>query len=142
MGHDRLYPTSQNVVQSDRHLLGPTHGVADGRLRSGGVRERAQQLLTDVGLEDRLSHKPHQLSGGEQQRVAVARALAGDPDVVIADEPTGELDSTASETVLDLLADVATAHAVVVASHDPAAIDRMDRVIRLRDGTRESHGSA
>ncbi|MDB2269832.1 ABC transporter ATP-binding protein [Halorubrum ezzemoulense] len=97
-------------------------------------RRRAQSLLEDVGLGDRLSHRPAALSGGEQQRVAVARALGGDPDLVIADEPTGELDSTASEAVLDLLADVAADHAVVVASHDPMAIDRMDRVLRLRDG--------
>lgn len=97
-------------------------------------RNRAQSLLEDVGLGDRLSHRPAALSGGEQQRVAVARALSGDPDLVIADEPTGELDSTASEAVLDLLADVATDYAVIVASHDPLAIDRMDRVLRLRDG--------
>lgn len=113
------------------------HGVGKGDRRA-----QAQSLLEDVGLGDRLTHRPATLSGGEQQRVAVARALAGDPDVVIADEPTGELDSAASEAVLDLLADVASEHAVVVASHDPAAIDRMDRVIRLRDGTREANGSA
>lgn len=113
------------------------HGVGKGDRRA-----KAQRLLEDVGLDDRLTHRPATLSGGEQQRVAVARALAGDPEVVIADEPTGELDSVASESVLDLLADVAAEHAVVVASHDPAAIDRMDRVIRLRDGTRESNGSA
>ena len=103
-------------------------------------RARAESLLTDVGLGDRVSHRPAELSGGEQQRVAVARALSGDPDLVIADEPTGELDSTASEAVLDLLATVADEHAVVVASHDPAAIDRMERVLRLRDGKLQTDG--
>ena len=148
-GRTRLRRDHVGIVFQRFHLLPSltaTQNVAlpliEHRVGKRDRRAKAQNLLEDVGLGDRLTHRPAMLSGGEQQRVAVARALAGDPDVVIADEPTGELDSTASETVLDLLADVATAHAVVVASHDPAAIDRMDRVIRLRDGTRESHGSA
>ncbi|QKY20481.1 ABC transporter ATP-binding protein [Halolamina sp. CBA1230] len=96
--------------------------------------ERAELLLHRVGLGDRLTHRPAELSGGEQQRVAVARALAGEPDLLIADEPTGELDSEAGANVLDLLADVAEDRAVIVASHDQAVLDRVDRTIRLRDG--------
>lgn len=97
-------------------------------------RDRAELLLHRVGLGDRLTHRPAELSGGEQQRVAVARALAGEPELLIADEPTGELDSEAGENVLDLLADVADDRAVIVASHDQAVLDRVDRIIRLRDG--------
>jgi putative ABC transport system ATP-binding protein len=97
-------------------------------------RARAEELLEQVGLGDRLTHRPAELSGGEQQRVAVARALAGEPDLLIADEPTGELDSVAGETVLELLEELATERAVVVASHDQAVLDRVDRTIRLRDG--------
>jgi putative ABC transport system ATP-binding protein len=97
-------------------------------------RERAADLLDRVGLGDRLTHRPAELSGGEQQRVAVARALVGEPELLIADEPTGELDSEAGAAVMDLLAELATDRAVVVASHDQSVLDRVDRVIRLRDG--------
>jgi putative ABC transport system ATP-binding protein len=97
-------------------------------------RERASDLLERVGLGDRQSHTPGELSGGEQQRVAVARALAGDPLVVFADEPTGELDTDTGAVILDLLADLAEDRAVVLASHDQQALDRVDRIIRLRDG--------
>lgn len=97
-------------------------------------RSRAELLLQQVGLGDRLDHRPAELSGGEQQRVAVARALAGKPDLLIADEPTGELDSEAGAAVLDLLEGLSENRAVIVASHDQAVLDRVDRVIRLRDG--------
>lgn len=99
-------------------------------------RERAASLLERVGLSDRLTHRPGELSGGEQQRVAVARALATDPTLVVADEPTGELDTATGTQVLDLLREVATDRAVVLASHDQQALDRTDRQLRLRDGTR------
>lgn len=99
-------------------------------------RERASDLLKRVGLGDRLQHRPGELSGGEQQRVAVARALATDPQLVVADEPTGELDTETGKQVLDLLATVADDRAVVLASHDQQALDRTTRQIRLRDGTR------
>ncbi|WP_276302494.1 ABC transporter ATP-binding protein [Halorussus lipolyticus] len=97
-------------------------------------REEAGDLLERVGLGDRQTHRPGEMSGGEQQRVAVARALAGDPLVVFADEPTGELDTDTGATILDLLGDLAEDRAVVLASHDEQALDRTDRVIRLRDG--------
>ncbi|MFC6861888.1 ABC transporter ATP-binding protein [Halomicroarcula sp. GCM10025817] len=97
-------------------------------------RERAESLLEAVGLEERVTHKPGQLSGGEQQRVAIARALVTDPSLVVADEPTGELDSESGERVLDLLVDVADEQGVVLASHDQQALDVCDRVISLRDG--------
>jgi ABC-type antimicrobial peptide transport system, ATPase component len=98
--------------------------------------ERASELLERVGLGDRLQHRPSELSGGEQQRVAVARALTTDPQLVIADEPTGELDTDTGGQVLDLMASVAEDRAVVLASHDQQALDRTTRQIRLRDGAR------
>ncbi|WP_277543746.1 ABC transporter ATP-binding protein [Haloarcula laminariae] len=97
-------------------------------------RARAEELLEAVGLADRITHKPGQLSGGEQQRVAIARALATDPALVVADEPTGELDSESGARVLELLGTAADDRAVILASHDQQALDVCDRVIRLRDG--------
>ncbi len=97
-------------------------------------RDRAESLLETVGLGDRAAHSPDELSGGEQQRVAIARALVTDPDVVLADEPTGELDSATGERVLELLTEVADDRAVVLASHDDRALRRADRVLHLRDG--------
>jgi len=98
--------------------------------------ERAATLLERVGLGDRLDHRPGELSGGEQQRVAVARALVTDPDVVLADEPTGELDTGTGARVLDLLGDLTDGRAVVVCSHDDAVRERVGRGLRLRDGRR------
>ncbi|GAB3411455.1 ABC transporter ATP-binding protein [Haloparvum alkalitolerans] len=107
--------------------------VAQGQAK-GTRQERAEDLLNRVGLGDRLTHRPGSLSGGEQQRVAIARALAADPAVVIADEPTGELDRQTGEAVLDLLTEVSDGRAVIVASHDEYTLSRTDRVLRLRDG--------
>jgi putative ABC transport system ATP-binding protein len=98
--------------------------------------ERAEDLLARVGLGDRVDHRPGELSGGEQQRVAVARALVNDPALLVADEPTGELDSETGRVVLDLLGEVAEDRAVVVASHDPAVGERADRHLSLLDGRR------
>ena len=101
---------------------------------AGRREERAADLLQRVGLGDRLTHAPGELSGGEQQRVAIARALANDPDLVLADEPTGELDTDTGMTVLDLLSEFASERAVVVASHDDRVVGLADRTVRLRDG--------
>ncbi|SER91009.1 ABC transporter ATP-binding protein [Natrinema salaciae] len=97
-------------------------------------RERATALLEAVGLGDRTTHLPGELSGGERQRVAIARALSTDPDVVVADEPTGELDTATGADVLELLTDVGRDRAVLVASHDEATLDVADRVVTLCDG--------
>jgi len=105
-------------------------------VRRGERRERAAELLGAVGLADRSDHRPAELSGGEQQRVAVARALVTDPAIVVADEPTGELDTETGAQVLDLLASVGEDRAVVVASHDDRALDRADRIVELVDGQR------
>lgn len=97
---------------------------------------RAEQLLTDLGLGHRLTHRPNQLSGGEQQRVAVARALANQPTLVLADEPTGNLDETTSDTVLGQFLELVRGEgsAALVATHNERLASRMDRVVRLHEG--------
>ena len=100
-------------------------------------RDRAETLLERVGLGDRTGHRPGELSGGEQQRVAIARALATDPTLVVADEPTGELDTETGRRVLEEFERLADDRAVVLASHDQATLDIADRVVRLQDGARK-----
>ncbi len=102
----------------------------------GSPSARAQELLTLVGLSHRLNHRPNQLSGGEQQRVAIARALATDPPLVIADEPTGNLDAKNGENVLKLIAELQkqTGKTFIIATHDPVVASHADRAIRIVDG--------
>jgi putative ABC transport system ATP-binding protein len=103
----------------------------------GGARDRrVHELLQLVGLGHRARHRPHELSGGEQQRVAIARALANRPKLLLADEPTGQLDSETGRTIMALLRSVVQAEGVtaVVATHDPLMLDMADRVVELRDG--------
>jgi putative ABC transport system ATP-binding protein len=103
---------------------------------AGGTRERALELLGEVGLAERSDHLPHQLSGGEQQRVAIARALSVEPRVVLADEPTGNLDTETGREIIDLLAGLAAEHGstVIVATHDVTLAARAPRRLALRDG--------
>lgn len=112
-------------------------------LELNGVRQaeqRATELLDTVGLHDRLFHYPVQLSGGEQQRVAVARAFACRPPILLADEPTGNLDSTTGQQVIELLLDLNRNHGstLVLVTHDPALASFAERTIALRDGRIES----
>ncbi|HET7702939.1 MAG TPA: ABC transporter ATP-binding protein [Candidatus Limnocylindrales bacterium] len=106
---------------------------AEPRARDARVRE----LLELVGLGGRAKHRPHELSGGEQQRVAIARALANRPRILLADEPTGQLDSETGHVIMSLLRDVVRLEGVtaVVATHDPVMLDVADRVLELRDGS-------
>ncbi|WP_329119256.1 ABC transporter ATP-binding protein [Streptomyces sp. NBC_01465] len=99
-------------------------------------RERARQILTQVGLGDRLGHRPDQLSGGQRQRVAIARALVTEPSVVFADEPTGALDTRSARDVLRLLQQAVRVHGrtVVMVTHDPVAASYADSVLFLADG--------
>ena len=99
-------------------------------------RERVTTLLERVGLADKAARRPHELSGGERQRVAIARALVNQPRLVLADEPTANLDSATGGAVLDVMEDLRerTGAAFLFASHDPRVVDRMDRVIAMKDG--------
>ncbi len=100
---------------------------------------RAEKTLALVGLEDRMDHRPMQLSGGQQQRVAVARALVTDPLILLADEPTGNLDSKTGQQILALFDDLhEKGVTIIMVTHDPGVADRCRRVIRLRDGLVES----
>ena len=103
---------------------------------------RVQDLLELVGLGERARHRPHELSGGEQQRVAIARALANEPKLLLADEPTGQLDLETGHTIMTLLRTIVRTEGVtaVVATHDPAMLDVADRIVELRDGRLASAG--
>jgi putative ABC transport system ATP-binding protein len=102
----------------------------------GGTRARALELLDEVGLSDRSDHLPAHMSGGEQQRVAIARALSVEPRVVLADEPTGNLDTATGGEIIDLLANLAAEHGstVIVATHDASLAARAPRRVGVRDG--------
>ena len=109
------------------------------RLRSAdpGVRsKRVAELLELVGLAGRARHRPYELSGGEQQRVAIVRALANRPKLLIADEPTGQLDSSNARTIMEVIRELVRSEGVsaIVATHDPLLLDIADRVVELRDG--------
>jgi len=104
-------------------------------LNNADRREKAETLLTRLGLGDRTGHKPNQLSGGQQQRVAVARALVNDAEVILADEPTGALDSGSSNELLGLLEELHNAgRTIILITHDPKVAERAKRVIEIRDG--------
>src|SRR6185437_5833273 len=105
-------------------------------------RDRAVQLATQLGLGDRLDHRPQQLSGGQQQRVAIARALIRDAPLILADEPTGNLDTATSGEILRLLRELnREGKTVVIITHDPEVAAKCDRVIWVRDGLVENDGS-
>jgi putative ABC transport system ATP-binding protein len=98
-------------------------------------RERALRALDEVKLSDRSHHRPGELSGGEQQRVAIARALVTDPSVILADEPTGNLDSESGASVLDTLVELnSTGKTVIIVTHERSIVQRMPRIVKLRDG--------
>ena len=106
-------------------------------------RKRTRELLEYVGLAARADHRPSELSGGEMQRVAIARALANRPGLLLADEPTGELDRTTGEQIAALLDRVnADGTALVIVTHDPALAERCTRVLTMRDGRIESESSS
>lgn len=102
-------------------------------------RERAVELLTRMGLSDRMNHKPSELSGGEQQRVAIARAMANKPAIILADEPTGEVDTKTRDMIVELLRGLSeNGQTILIVTHDTAVSARTKRVIRMLDGMIES----
>ncbi|MCC8358498.1 ABC transporter ATP-binding protein [Salinimicrobium sediminilitoris] len=102
-------------------------------------KERAEKVLTDVGLADRMDHKPNQLSGGQRQRVAVGRALVNKPSIILADEPTGNLDSKTSVEIMNLFDEIhRSGNTVILVTHEEDIARHAHRIIRLRDGMVES----
>ena len=100
--------------------------------------ERAESLLNRVGLEDRMDHMPQELSGGQRQRVAIARALATDPAIVLADEPTGNVDTETGDEIMSLLSDThARGNTILLVTHERRIAEHADRIVHVRDGRRE-----
>jgi ABC-type lipoprotein export system ATPase subunit len=119
------------ILSALENVMLPMEFIRKGRRQK---KERGQHLLRKVHLDHRLRHKPTELSGGEQQRVAIARALANDPAIVLADEPTGNLDTKTGRIIYDLLREIAAEKTVIVVTHDEHIADNADRVIHISDG--------
>lgn len=134
----QFYHLVPELTVLENTLLGAM--IRLGRLgymrESGGLRERARELLDRAGLSHRLGHRPAQLSGGERQRVAIARALMNDPPVLLADEPTGNLDQKTGAELLDVFETMrgSTRRTIVMVTHDPRVAARADRVVEMADG--------
>ena len=107
-----------------------------GRVSGNERKERSLKILDQVGLSDRATHKPTELSGGQQQRVAIARALVNNPPLILADEPTGNLDSATSEDIIDSLIALKQARnlTLIMVTHDPEVAAHADRILQLKDG--------
>lgn len=125
-----------NLIPTLTALENVTLPIEFAQTRRHNPKKRARELLDMLGLGDRLHHRPNELSGGQQQRVAIARALANDPPILLADEPTGNLDTKSGATVMSALNTIRneSGTTVVLVTHDPNLASRMDRVLTLVDG--------
>src|SRR5947208_2163063 len=124
------------VRDSCRAATAVENGLLPGMIGRRATRQQAEESLAAVGLADRVHHLPAELSGGEQQRVAIARALTNDPDIIFADEPTGNLDSKTGDAIMDLLLDLTRARnkTLLVVTHDARLAARGDRQLHIKDG--------
>jgi ABC-type lipoprotein export system ATPase subunit len=126
---------SFNLISSMTALENVAFPMRFTRISARDRKARALDMLARMGLEDRADHKPAELSGGQQQRVAIARALVNKPQLIVADEPTGNLDTTSGEAIMSVLADLHQAGAtVLVVTHDPRMVKFADRVVNILDG--------
>ena len=107
-----------------------------------GMKERAKEALMAVGLENRINHRPTELSGGQQQRVAIARAIVNNPAIIMADEPTGNLDSKVGQEIMDLLLNLNSERGttLIIVTHDPKVAAQAQRTIRIKDGVVDMEG--
>ena len=126
--HYNLIPTLNAVENVDL-------AMRFARVPKAKRRERAVELLTRIGLADRMKHKPSELSGGEQQRVSIARALANHPAIILADEPTGEVDTKTRDVIVGILRELSEGgQTILVVTHDTAVAGKTDRIVMMRDG--------
>ncbi len=131
---------SYNLIASLNALENVMMPLMFRRVPKGEREEMAMDILTKVGLEKYIAHKPNQMSGGQQQRVGIARAFVGSPDIIFADEPTGNLDTKTSESVMEIMLGMARQNnqTLVIVTHDPEVAAFADKVVHIRDGNIES----